>query len=362
MANERISEMPVAPLPLSGSELVEIVLGGPGSNRQTTTQDIANLGGGGITSVNGDTGPAVVLDATDVGADPTGSAATAESNANTYTDAGVAFSQEYSEGLITNVPAKKTMSVARTTALPSYVATPGSGSTRTILTASVNGAFPTTDGIAVGSILSVGVFGETAGNAKYNGPYELIDAGSAGTKWILQRTKDTQSALATFPVELADVRILFGTVNAGRTFRQTTPNVTVDTTAQTWVDTRTLTLESLGYALSDDGASPTPITVGVKLTDRMPYAFHVSAVRISLTTAQTASSFVTVDVKKNGVSILSTLVSIDNNEKTSVTAVYPVVISTPDFADDDEVQFSVTQVGIGTVAAGLKARLIGYRI
>lgn len=118
-------------------------------------------------------------------------------------------------------------------------------------------------------------------------------------------------------------------------------------------------LESLGYALSDES---TPLTIGVKLTDRVPYPFHVTAVRISLTTAQTSSSFVTVDVKKNGVSILSTLVSIDNNEKTSVTAVYPVVISTPDFADDDEVQFSVTQVGITTVAAGLKARLIGYKI
>lgn len=347
MANKKISDLTVAST-LTGAEKLEVVQ--DGENRQTTAQEIANLATvtGAVESVTGST-----VDNTD----PLNPVVNAASEI--YVDTGDAFVQEYAEGLITNVPAKKTVSVARTTALPSYVATPGAGSTRTILTASVNGAFPTTDGIAVGSILSVGVFGETAGNAKYNGPYELIDAGSAGTKWILQRTKDTQSALATFPVELADVRILFGTVNAGRTFRQTTPNVIVDTTAQTWVDTRTLTLESLGYALSDE---ITALTTGIKCTARVPYAFHVSSVRISLTTAQTTSAFVTVDVKKNGVSILSTLVSIDNNEKTSVTAVYPVVISVPDFADDDEVQFSITQLGTATIAAGLKATLIGYRI
>jgi hypothetical protein len=42
-------------------------------------------GGGAVASVNGQTG-VVVLDANDVGADPVGSAATAESNANNYTD------------------------------------------------------------------------------------------------------------------------------------------------------------------------------------------------------------------------------------------------------------------------------------
>lgn len=50
-------------------------------------------GGGTVTSVNGNPGPAVVLGAADVGADPVDSAATAESNANTYTD-GVAAAVE----------------------------------------------------------------------------------------------------------------------------------------------------------------------------------------------------------------------------------------------------------------------------
>lgn len=347
MANKKISELPDAIVPLSGSEILEMVQGGV--NKAVTAQAIANLLPPGVVqSVTGST-----VDNTD----PQNPIVNAASQADV--DSGDAFVQEYAESLVANVPAKKTVDVARTTALPSYVVTPGVGSTRTILTASANGLFPTTDGILGSAIVSAVVTGETAGNAKYNGTYDLIDQGSAGTKWILQRTKDSQAPLSLLPVDLADVRIKFGTVNAGRTFRQTTPNVTVDTTAQTWVDTRTLTLESFGYALSDE---ITPLTIGLKCTDRLPYAFHVSAVRINLVTAQTSSSFVTVDVKKNGVSILSTLVSIDNNEDTSVTAVYPVVISTPDFADNDKVQFYITQVGIATVAAGLKAVLIGYRI
>lgn len=64
----------------------------------TITYDHANgqnnvtfsaTGGGVVDSVNGQTG-VVVLDAADVGADPAGSAATAESNANAYTDTQIA--------------------------------------------------------------------------------------------------------------------------------------------------------------------------------------------------------------------------------------------------------------------------------
>lgn len=48
MANRKISELPASGA-LTGAELVELVQGG--INKQTTTQDIADLGGGGVTSV-----------------------------------------------------------------------------------------------------------------------------------------------------------------------------------------------------------------------------------------------------------------------------------------------------------------------
>jgi hypothetical protein len=77
--DKKISQLTVAGT-LDGSETLEIVQGG--ANKKTTTQDIAALGGGGggaVDSVNGQTG-VVVLDAGDVGADPTGSSSTVQTN------------------------------------------------------------------------------------------------------------------------------------------------------------------------------------------------------------------------------------------------------------------------------------------
>ena len=117
-------------------------------------------------------------------------------------------------------------------------------------------------------------------------------------------------------------------------------------------------LESITIALSD---LTTAITAGTgKETIRMPYAFTVTAVRAYLATAQTSGSIFTVDINEGGVSILSTKLTIDNTEKTSVTAATAAVISDANLADDAEITFDVDQVGDGT-AKGLKVVLIGYR-
>lgn len=117
-------------------------------------------------------------------------------------------------------------------------------------------------------------------------------------------------------------------------------------------------LESITIALSD---LTTAITVGTgKETIRMPYAFTVTAVRAYLATAQTSGNIFTVDINEGGVSILSTKLTIDNAEKTSVTAATAAVISDANLADDAEITFDVDQVGDGT-AKGLKVVLIGYR-
>lgn len=109
-------------------------------------------------------------------------------------------------------------------------------------------------------------------------------------------------------------------------------------------------------AASDES---TTLSTGLKVTVRAPYAITLTAVRASLTTAQASGSIFTIDIKKNGTSILSTLLTIDNTERTSVTAATAVVISTTAIADDDEITIHVTQVGSSTTAVGLKVSLIG---
>lgn len=113
--------------------------------------------------------------------------------------------------------------------------------------------------------------------------------------------------------------------------------------------------EVLLFALSDE---TTGLTTGTKVTFRMPFAFTISQIRSSLTTAST-SGLPTVDVKKNGTSVFSTLLTIDANEKTSQTAATAAVLSTTAVADDDEIAISVTVAGTG--AAGLKVTIIGVR-
>ena len=113
----------------------------------------------------------------------------------------------------------------------------------------------------------------------------------------------------------------------------------------------------LSFAASDES---TALTTGTgKVTLRATRAMTLTEVRASLTVAQTSGSLLTVDVKVNGTTIFSTLLTFDNTEKTTVTATTPAVLSTFAIADNDEITVDVTQVGDGT-AAGLKLSLIGY--
>lgn len=114
----------------------------------------------------------------------------------------------------------------------------------------------------------------------------------------------------------------------------------------------------LVVAASDE---TTALTTGTaKVTFRMPYAMTLTSVRASLTTAQTSGSIFTVDINEGGVSILSTKLTIDNTETTSMTAATPVVISDFSLADNSVITFDIDQIGDGT-AKGLKIYLIGYR-
>lgn len=112
----------------------------------------------------------------------------------------------------------------------------------------------------------------------------------------------------------------------------------------------------LVVAASDE---TTALTTGVgKITFRMPRAVTLTAVRASLTTAQTSGSIFTVNIKESGTTILSTKITINNTQKTSTTAATPPVISDVNLADDAEMTIDIDQIGDGT-AKGLKVMLIG---
>lgn len=123
--------------------------------------------------------------------------------------------------------------------------------------------------------------------------------------------------------------------------------------------TNVKSVESFCIACSDE---TTALTTGTaKVTFRMPYAFTLTDVRASVTTAPTGGTLLTVDVNETGSTILSTKLTFDASEKTTTTAATPRVISDSSLADDAEITIDIDAVGSTIAGAGLKVYLIGTR-
>lgn len=115
-------------------------------------------------------------------------------------------------------------------------------------------------------------------------------------------------------------------------------------------------LECIGVSVVSES---TTLTTGTaKRTFRMPFAFTLTGVRASVSTAS-SSGLPTVDINEGGSTILSTKLTIDANELTSTTAATPAVISDSSLADDAEITFDIDVAG--TNAKGLKVYMYGYR-
>lgn len=120
------------------------------------------------------------------------------------------------------------------------------------------------------------------------------------------------------------------------------------------VTTKLITEETMTVAVSDEITS---ITTGTaKITMRAPFAMTLTSIpRASLSVAST-SGIPTVDINVNGTSILgANKLTIDANEKTSITATTPTTIATSSIADDDEITMDIDVAGTG--AKGLKVAL-----
>ena len=87
---------------------------------------------------------------------------------------------------------------------------------------------------------------------------------------------------------------------------------------------------------------------------------HLVEVQAALTTPQASGAIFTVDINEAGASVLSTKLTIDNTEATSITSTTPAVISDPLLAKGAKVTVDIDQVGNGT-AKGLSVTLIGYQ-
>lgn len=125
--------------------------------------------------------------------------------------------------------------------------------------------------------------------------------------------------------------------------------------------------ENFTIACSDRS---TAITIGTnKMSFRNVGARKLTTLRASLDTAGTGTA-TAIDINVNGISILSTVLSIDATEETSVTAQTPFVFKTsshsgwsgsPNYQIDDNAKVSIDFDAVGTGAKGLDVAFLTVR-
>jgi len=138
--------------------------------------------------------------------------------------------------------------------------------------------------------------------------------------------------------------------------------LTVTAGLPTWEDAGDLTHNVVVTFACGDETTAIDAT-GQKLSFRMPFAMTLNAgilgVKGSLVTAGTGAALLTCDINEAGSTILSTKLTFDATETTTVSAATPVVISDVNLASDAIITIDVDTLDTGGVAAGLKISLMG---
>lgn len=209
--------------------------------------------------------------------------------------------------------------------------------------------------LTLGNGLSFPIYEDNVIEARFEPSTTAIEEG--GYYWYLVRT-DTNEVWLN-----GRCKVSFGPLDSSGSTQEATINllnqeVSVEVSAIVQATTFvTNPAPKVIQAACSDETTAITATTG-KVSFRMPYAMTLSSVRASLVTAQTSGNIFTVDINENGTSILSTKITIDNTETTSVTAATPFVLSDISLSDDSIITVDVDQIGDGT-AKGLKVTLIG---
>lgn len=114
--------------------------------------------------------------------------------------------------------------------------------------------------------------------------------------------------------------------------------------------------QALQFSCSD---RLTPLVAGTNVMSwPVPFNLTVSEVQAYVTVTNGSGNKVTVDINKNGTTILSTKLTIDNSEQNSVTAAIPAVISTAAFSKGDEISIDIDDAGGAGTASGLVVTML----
>ena len=128
-------------------------------------------------------------------------------------------------------------------------------------------------------------------------------------------------------------------------------------TVTTWATTAAVDA-TMGFAASD---RTTPIVVAASGGIFAPHNMTLEDLFGGLETVGTTSGVTTIMIKKNGVDMLSTAITIDFGESTSLTAATAPVISVTGIVKGDWINTDITGITGGGTEAGLQITLNGKR-
>lgn len=186
-------------------------------------------------------------------------------------------------------------------------------------------------------------------NTNYWRLYSVVTNSTTPTSYTDERSSSGGPFQPAGAVAAADVTYSNSTSGLSATNVQ----AAIDEVAAVVVSAAT---QMIPIACSDE---TTALTTGTaKVTFHVAYDFTLTEVIAGLTTPQPSGSIFTVDINKGGTSILSTKLTIDNTEETSITAATPAVISDASLPKGSKITIDVDQIG-ASGAAGLKIYLVG---
>jgi hypothetical protein len=205
----------------------------------------------------------------------------------------------------------------------------------------LNGAVGTGDTtwtVADGSILPTPIAGKTLRATAIktsDGTVEIVDITAISTNDLtVTRAREGTTALAFADGDTVELRITKEMLESFQLYQEITIPLSSETA---------------------DAAAATAVTSWFPEYD---YKLHSIAVVASVAPTGSTAEF---DMNDEGVSMLSTVVSIDAGEDTSDTAATPPVISDTTITAGNKYTFDIDQVGATIAGKGYKARLVVSR-